>query len=144
LQWCGRNKTDASKTISNYAEICFRCRYRILVGGLLRPRSHAHSDPTYLRGALKISRRLLGIFQKVPKGYFSVIAKPQKPLFIPENNFTHRFMTRIITALLASTFALLLTACGCCTSDVKPPGLRPLPQFKEIQSAPQVDYRSSK
>lgn len=53
-------------------------------------------------------------------------------------------MTRIITALLASVSTLLLAACGCCTSDAKPPGLRPLPQFKEIQSAPEVDYRSSK
>jgi hypothetical protein len=54
-------------------------------------------------------------------------------------------MTRILTALVASVFALLTAAC-CCTSDAKPPGLRPLPQFQEIQTAPApaVDYSSSK
>jgi len=50
-------------------------------------------------------------------------------------------MIRIFTALIASVFALLSAAC-CCTGEVKAPGLRPLPQFKEIQSdsAPEVHY----
>jgi hypothetical protein len=43
-------------------------------------------------------------------------------------------MIRIISALVVSAFALIATSC-CCTSDMKPPGLRPLPQFQEIQSA---------
>ena len=44
-------------------------------------------------------------------------------------------MIRIISALVVSSFALLAASC-CCTSEAKPPGLRPLPQFKEIQAAP--------
>ena len=44
-------------------------------------------------------------------------------------------MIRILTALVASAFALLAASC-CCTGEAKPPGLRPLPQFQEIQSAP--------
>jgi hypothetical protein len=48
-------------------------------------------------------------------------------------------MTRILAALVASAFALIATSC-CCTSEVKAPGLRPLPQFKEIQTAPEVHY----
>lgn len=43
-------------------------------------------------------------------------------------------MIRIVTALVASAFALLSASC-CCTGEAKPPGLRPLPQFQEIQSA---------
>ena len=42
-------------------------------------------------------------------------------------------MIRILTALAASAFALLAASC-CCTSEVKPPGLRSLPQFQEIQT----------
>jgi hypothetical protein len=44
-------------------------------------------------------------------------------------------MIRILSALVASVFALLATSC-CCTGEAKPPGLRPLPQFQEIQTAP--------
>jgi hypothetical protein len=40
-------------------------------------------------------------------------------------------MIRIVTAFAAAAVALLASSC-CCTSDVKPPGLRPLPQFQEI------------
>jgi hypothetical protein len=43
-------------------------------------------------------------------------------------------MTRIFTALAASVFAMLAASC-CCTGEPKPPGLRPLPQFREIPSA---------
>jgi hypothetical protein len=52
-------------------------------------------------------------------------------------------MIRTATALVASVFALLAASC-CCTSDTKPPGLRPLPQFQEISpgspAAPEVHY----
>jgi hypothetical protein len=44
-------------------------------------------------------------------------------------------MIRILIALVASVFALLSVACSCCTGEPKAPGLRPLPQFKEIESA---------
>ena len=52
-------------------------------------------------------------------------------------------MIRILSALVASVFAFLAVSCGCCTSDVKPPGLRKLPQFREITApapAPEVIY----
>ncbi|MES2924119.1 MAG: hypothetical protein V4819_21385 [Verrucomicrobiota bacterium] len=48
-------------------------------------------------------------------------------------------MIRILTALVISTFALLAASC-CCTSEVAAPGLRPLPHFQEIQTAPEVHY----
>ena len=44
-------------------------------------------------------------------------------------------MIRILASLVVSASALLAASC-CCTSDVKPPGLRALPQFQEIESAP--------
>lgn len=44
-------------------------------------------------------------------------------------------MIRIVTALVASVFALLTASC-CCTGEAKPPKLRPVPQFQEIQPAP--------
>lgn len=43
-------------------------------------------------------------------------------------------MIRILTALVASVFALLSVSCFCCTGEPKAPALRPLPQFQEIQS----------
>jgi hypothetical protein len=49
-------------------------------------------------------------------------------------------MIRIFTALAASVFALLSVSCMCCTGEPKAPGLRPLPQFHEIQTAPEVHY----
>ncbi len=54
-------------------------------------------------------------------------------------------MIRILTALVASVFALLSASC-CCTGEPKAPGLRPLPQFQEIQTTTttQVDSYSSK
>lgn len=50
-------------------------------------------------------------------------------------------MIRIVSAFVAAAFAGLAASC-CCTSDVKPPGLRPLPQFREIAPtpAPEVHY----
>jgi hypothetical protein len=43
-------------------------------------------------------------------------------------------MIRILTALATSVFVLITASC-CCTSETKPPGLRSLPQFQEIESA---------
>ncbi|MEO7098097.1 MAG: hypothetical protein ABI162_01960 [Luteolibacter sp.] len=55
-------------------------------------------------------------------------------------------MIRILTALVASVFALLSASCVCCTGEPKPPGLRPLPQFQEIQTTTEthVESHSSK
>jgi hypothetical protein len=52
-------------------------------------------------------------------------------------------MIRILISLVASVFALLAASC-CCTSDQKAPGLRSLPQFKEIQSAPAPEVHYTK
>lgn len=46
---------------------------------------------------------------------------------------------RTLAALCAATFALLGASC-CCTSEPEAPGLRPLPQFREIPAAPEVEY----
>ena len=43
-------------------------------------------------------------------------------------------MIRILSALVASVFALLTAAC-CCTGEANPPGLRKLPKFREIEQA---------
>jgi len=49
-------------------------------------------------------------------------------------------MIRIASAVLAAAFALLAASC-CCTSDSVAPKLRPLPAFKEIETAPaEVHY----
>ncbi|MEP2777479.1 MAG: hypothetical protein ABJQ29_08105 [Luteolibacter sp.] len=48
-------------------------------------------------------------------------------------------MTRLILAVLVSATAIFSASCGCCTSDVKAPGLRPLPQFREIPHV-EVEY----
>jgi hypothetical protein len=48
-------------------------------------------------------------------------------------------MIRILTAIAASAFAFISASC-CCTGEARAPGLRPLPQFQEIQSAPEVHY----
>lgn len=50
-------------------------------------------------------------------------------------------MTRLILAVLASASAILATSCCSWTSDAKAPPLRPLPQFREIPTAPvEVEY----
>jgi hypothetical protein len=56
---------------------------------------------------------------------------PHFPKTIPDNS-----MIRILASLVVSASALLAASC-CCTSDTKPPRLRPLPQFQEIESAPE-------
>jgi hypothetical protein len=52
-------------------------------------------------------------------------------------------MIRIFFALVTSVFALFAASC-CCTGEQKAPGLRPLPQFQEIQSAPAPEVHYSK
>jgi hypothetical protein len=42
-------------------------------------------------------------------------------------------MIRLLSALTATAFALISASC-CCTGEPKAPGLRPLPQFKEIET----------
>lgn len=49
-------------------------------------------------------------------------------------------MIRILTAVIASVFAFLSVSCFCCTGEPKAPGLRPLPQFQEIQTTREVHY----
>lgn len=44
-------------------------------------------------------------------------------------------MIRLLSALVVSALAMLAASC-CCTSDTKPPRLRPLPKFQEIPAAP--------
>lgn len=52
-------------------------------------------------------------------------------------------MIRILSAIVASVFALLAISC-CCTGEAKPPRLRPLPQFQEIQPAPAPEVHYTK
>lgn len=48
-------------------------------------------------------------------------------------------MLRSIAAVCVSAFALLSVSC-CCTGEPKAKPLRPLPAFKEIEAAPEVNY----
>lgn len=48
-------------------------------------------------------------------------------------------MFRLFVLTSASITAILSSSCGCCTSDSKPPRLRPLPIFQEIETAPTED-----
>jgi hypothetical protein len=48
-------------------------------------------------------------------------------------------MFRAIAALCLSAFALVSASC-CCTGEPKAKPLRPLPQFQEVPTAPEVDY----
>lgn len=52
-------------------------------------------------------------------------------------------MTRILTALAVSAFAFISASC-CCTGEAKPPGLRALPQFQEIQTTTETEVNYSK
>ncbi len=53
-------------------------------------------------------------------------------------------MIRILSAVVASAFAFLSVSCMCCTGEPKAPGLRPLPHFQEIQTAPAPEVHYSK
>jgi len=48
-------------------------------------------------------------------------------------------MFRAIAIVCLSAFAFVSASC-CCTSEPKAKPLRPLPQFQEIPSAPEVNY----
>lgn len=48
-------------------------------------------------------------------------------------------MFRAIAIVCLSATALLSASC-CCTSEPKARPLRPLPQFQEIPSTPEVNY----
>ena len=64
--------------------------------------------------------------------------KPQPPIPPDTPDFSQTNihpMIRLLSALVVSALAMLAASC-CCTSDTKPPRLRPLPQFQEIQAAP--------
>jgi len=52
-------------------------------------------------------------------------------------------MIRILLAAGASLFALSAVSC-CCTSEPKPPRLRPLPRFQELPAAPQQEVIPTK
>lgn len=56
-------------------------------------------------------------------------------------------MIRLFLAISVSAIAVLLSSCGCCTSDVSAPPLRQMPKFREIPTTPapapppvQVEY----
>jgi hypothetical protein len=63
-------------------------------------------------------------------------------LFIFQKHPTNS-MIRILALFVVSASALLAASC-CCTSDTRPPGLRPLPQFQEIESAPAPEVYGTK
>ena len=46
---------------------------------------------------------------------------------------------RILAIFAAAVGSIALSSCGCCTGEAKPPGLRPLPQFQDVQT-PNIDY----
>ena len=52
-------------------------------------------------------------------------------------------MTRVFSALAATVFALVTASC-CCTSDSKPPALRPAPTFQEIETQPPAEVHYGK
>ncbi len=49
-------------------------------------------------------------------------------------------MIRIFLALAASAIALSSTSCFCCTGEPAAAGLRPLPEFREIETTHTVEY----
>lgn len=85
---------------------------------LLQPQLRSRSEPADLRASIQIKSNRP----------FCLIARTL-------HQTTIHPMIRILSALVVSTFALLGASC-CCTSDAKPPGLRPAPQFQEIPAAP--------
>ncbi len=48
-------------------------------------------------------------------------------------------MIRLFVLTFASLATILISSCGCCTSDSKTPKLRPYPKFQEIEAAPVGD-----
>jgi hypothetical protein len=88
---------------------------------------------------LAAARKIFRIRNKPPQA--STAKEPQGSTNTP--NIPLASMNRIASALVLASVALMAASC-CCTSDSKPPKLRPLPQFQEIQgeapAAPQVHY----
>ncbi len=52
-------------------------------------------------------------------------------------------MFRILPATLASAIALISVSC-CCTGEPKAPGLRPLPNFRQIETTSEVEVHYTK
>ncbi len=48
-------------------------------------------------------------------------------------------MFRVIAALVVSSVALLSASC-CCTGEQEANALRPLPHFREVPAAAEVEY----
>lgn len=48
-------------------------------------------------------------------------------------------MIRLFVLTFASLATILISSCGCCTSDSKPAKLPPYPKFLEIEAAPVGD-----
>lgn len=95
--------------------------------GFVLPEQHARTEPAGRRHSGQV------IFREIPTSH-----SPSPPS--PTRSTSHKTyrtdsMIRILSAIVASVFALLAASC-CCTGEAKPPGLRQLPQFQEIQSAP--------
>jgi hypothetical protein len=103
----------------------------------LLPERRSRPKQAGLRGAFKIMT-FARVFTRVGRasmasGFPKISTKPTA--FDP--------MIRILSSIVASVFALMAASC-CCTSEVKPPGLRPLPQFQEIQAAPAPEVHPTK
>jgi len=45
---------------------------------------------------------------------------------------------KLIVILSAAAGCGVLSSCGCCTGEEKPPALRPLPHFNDVPGA--IDY----
>jgi hypothetical protein len=85
---------------------------------ILQPERRSHPEHADLRDSNQIKLHL-----PIP---------PDPPDF---SQTTIHPMIRLLSALVVSALAMLAASC-CCTSDTKPPRLRPLPQFQEIPAAP--------
>jgi hypothetical protein len=120
-------------------EIRLHCRCCRRSRRFLLPKCRARSKSARLRGAIQM------IFQcSLPAnragGHPPVSDRAGKTFEFPLKKTTNSVpMIRILTAIAASVFAFISASC-CCTGEASAPGLRPLPQFQEIQSTPEVHY----
>lgn len=46
---------------------------------------------------------------------------------------------RILALFATAVGGIVVSSCGCCTGEERPPELRPLPQFRDVP-APTIDY----
>jgi hypothetical protein len=90
-----------------------------IIPRILRDRHQHFSGPAGLRDTIHVS---------------SPFQNTSSPKSLSNPN-RHPSMIRILSAVVLPVFAMFASSC-CCTSDSKPPGLRPLPQFQEIPSSP--------